>query len=131
MVSIEEGKKIKTEAEEISRELCTVFDTYLKNLIKTEEKLQEIIYDIVEKTLVCKANKDNPCYPEKMYVLSIINIPVDTTLLECLGVGYVDDQNTNFVVYKGKHMSQLFFKKMGEQPDDEKWFALTKREVKK
>ncbi|TET23960.1 MAG: hypothetical protein E3J78_01805 [Candidatus Cloacimonadota bacterium] len=63
MVDVEEGEEIKIEAEEITRELCTVFETQLKNMIRTEDKLQEIVHDIVAKTLVCKANRDNPNYP--------------------------------------------------------------------
>ena len=63
MVDEKEIKEIKTEAEEITRELCTVFETHLKNMIRTEDKMQEIVYDIALKTLICKANRENPFYP--------------------------------------------------------------------
>lgn len=65
MVKIEEGKKIKLEAQEITRELCTVFEGYLTALIN-QDGMETVVGDIVEKTLVCKANRDNPDYPEKV-----------------------------------------------------------------
>lgn len=59
MIDEKEIEEIKTEAKEISRELCTVFETHLKNMIQTEDKkMQEIVYDIALKTLVCKANRE-------------------------------------------------------------------------
>lgn len=55
------------------------------------------------------------------YVLHPINGPVDKTLLDSLGIGYVG--NTHFVVWKGRYAQQLFFKDISK-PEDEGWFAL-------
>jgi len=57
MTDEKEIEEIKTEAEEISRELCTVFETHFKNMIRTEDKMREIVYDIALKTLVSKTNR--------------------------------------------------------------------------
>ena len=63
MVDEKEEGKISIEAEQISKELCSVFNTHLENLIKTDGELFKIIHEIVLKTLICKANRDNPNYP--------------------------------------------------------------------
>ena len=55
------------------------------------------------------------------YVLHPINGPVDKTLLDSLGSGYVG--NTHFIVWKGRYAQQLFFKDISK-PEDEGWFAL-------
>ena len=56
-------EKIEIEVKEITTELCSVFEPYFEGLIKGGN-MKSIVGDIVEKTLVCKANRDNPNYPE-------------------------------------------------------------------
>ena len=66
MVDIEEGKKIKLEAQAITHELCTIFEGYLTALINQEGSTETVVGDIVEKTLVCRANRANPEYPKRL-----------------------------------------------------------------
>jgi hypothetical protein len=60
-----------------------------------------------------------------MFKLESISQPVDNTLLECLGSGYV--KNTHFIVYKGKYTHQLYFRD-NSKPLTQGWYALCEAE---
>ncbi len=64
MVSAE---KIEKDAKEIANELLTVFKEHFEDLVK-EGNPTNIVNEIVEKTLVVKANKSNPNYPKKQII---------------------------------------------------------------
>lgn len=93
-----EKKEIKKEAEEIATELCSVFENYLERLIE-RKGMETIVNDIVEKTIVCKANREklqkmteteakvNICsiYADGSILISFVNIE-DKTKFH-LGIG--------------------------------------------
>ena len=87
MVDEEEGRKIGLEAQEITRELCTVFEGHLTELIN-QGNIEKVAGDIALKTLVCKANRRNPNYPNPKHQ------PKEIT--EALYRGYGSDSGVLF-----------------------------------